>query len=111
MSYFIYSELFSSLLDPRLVEHGSTLIHIGVSYDPKINSALGLEIVMLIQIENNKGKKPRLKQKSKKPSQQIIENKIRSDISVKSTNRHINAKFKIKKEKSQVNKHGESSQL
>jgi len=31
--YFIYTDLISSLLDPRLVDPGSTLIHIG-AYDP-----------------------------------------------------------------------------
>jgi len=34
MSYFIYTDLISSLLDPRLVDPGSTLIHVG-EYDPK----------------------------------------------------------------------------
>jgi len=29
MSYFIYSDAISSLLDPRLVDPGSTLIHVG----------------------------------------------------------------------------------
>jgi len=33
-SYFIYIELISSLLDPRPVDLGSTLIHVG-AYDPK----------------------------------------------------------------------------
>jgi len=32
LSYFIYTDLISSLLDPRLVDSGSTLIHIG-AYD------------------------------------------------------------------------------
>jgi len=34
MSYFIYTDLISSLLDPRLVDPGSTLIHAG-AYGPK----------------------------------------------------------------------------
>jgi len=34
MSYFIYTELISSLLDPKLVNPGSTLIHVG-AYQPK----------------------------------------------------------------------------
>jgi len=29
MSYFIYTDLIRSLLDPRLVDPGSTLIHVG----------------------------------------------------------------------------------
>jgi len=29
-SYFIYTDLISSLLDPKLVDPGSTLIHVGV---------------------------------------------------------------------------------
>jgi len=29
MPYFIYSDLISSLLDPRLANPGSTLIHVG----------------------------------------------------------------------------------
>jgi len=29
MSHFIYTDLISSLLDPRLVDPGSTLIYIG----------------------------------------------------------------------------------
>jgi len=33
VSYFIYTDLISSLLDPRLVDHGLTLIHVG-AYDP-----------------------------------------------------------------------------
>jgi len=32
MSYFIYTDLISSLLDPRLVYPGSTLIYVG-AYD------------------------------------------------------------------------------
>jgi len=35
MSYFIYTDLISSLLDPRLVDPGSTLIHVGAYYDLK----------------------------------------------------------------------------
>jgi len=34
MSYFIYTVLISSLPDPRLVDPGLTLIHVGAS-DPK----------------------------------------------------------------------------
>jgi len=34
MSYFIYPDLISSLLDPKLVDPGSTLIHVSV-YGPK----------------------------------------------------------------------------
>jgi len=30
MSYFIYTDLNSSLLDPRLVDPGSTLVYVGV---------------------------------------------------------------------------------
>jgi len=33
MSYFIYTDLISSLLDPKLVDPGSTLIHID-AYGP-----------------------------------------------------------------------------
>jgi len=33
MSYFIYTDLISSLLDPKLVNPGSTLIHVG-AYGP-----------------------------------------------------------------------------
>jgi len=33
MSYFIYADLISSSLDPRLVDPGSTLIRIG-AYGP-----------------------------------------------------------------------------
>jgi len=33
MSYLIYIDLISSLLDQRLIDLGSTLIHIG-AYDP-----------------------------------------------------------------------------
>jgi len=29
MSYFIYTDLISSFLDPRLVDPGSTLTHVG----------------------------------------------------------------------------------
>jgi len=32
MPYFIYTDLISNLLDPRLVDPGSTLIHVG-TYD------------------------------------------------------------------------------
>jgi len=35
MSYFIYSDLISSLFDPRLVDPGSTLIYVG-TYDPNL---------------------------------------------------------------------------
>jgi len=36
MSYFNYTDLISSLLDPRLVNPGSTLTHVVVgAYDPK----------------------------------------------------------------------------
>jgi len=38
MSYFIYSDLITSLLDPRFVDLGSTLIRVG-AYDPKRNNA------------------------------------------------------------------------
>jgi len=41
MSYFIYPDLISSLLDPRLADPGSTLIHVG-AYDPNILLALFL---------------------------------------------------------------------
>jgi len=34
MSYFIYTDLISSLLDPRLVDPGSILIYVG-AYGPK----------------------------------------------------------------------------
>jgi len=34
MSYLIYTDLISCLLDPRLVDPGSTLIHVG-AYDPR----------------------------------------------------------------------------
>jgi len=34
MSYFIYTELICSLLDPRLVDPGSALIYVG-AYGPK----------------------------------------------------------------------------
>jgi len=34
MSYFIYTGLISSLLDPRLVDPGSTLIYVG-EHGPK----------------------------------------------------------------------------
>jgi len=34
MSHLIYTDLISSLLDPRLIDPGSTLIHVG-AYDPK----------------------------------------------------------------------------
>jgi len=34
MSYFIYTDLIRSLLDPRFVDPGSTLIHVG-AYGPK----------------------------------------------------------------------------
>jgi len=46
MSYFIYTDLISSLLDPRLVEPGSTLIHVG-AYDPRwrIRSTLAHRVV------------------------------------------------------------------
>jgi len=37
MSYFIYTDLISSLLDPRLVNPGSILIHVG-AYDPNCSS-------------------------------------------------------------------------
>jgi len=33
MSYFIYTDIISSLLDPRLADPGSTLIHVG-AYGP-----------------------------------------------------------------------------
>jgi len=33
MSYFIYADLISSLLNPRHVDPGSTLIHVG-AYGP-----------------------------------------------------------------------------
>jgi len=40
MSYFIYTDLISSLRDPRLVDPGSTLIYVG-AYNPwKINFVL-----------------------------------------------------------------------
>jgi len=32
MSYFIYIDLISSLLDPKFVDPGSILIHIGAYY-------------------------------------------------------------------------------
>jgi len=39
MSYCIYTDLISSLLDPRLLDPGSTLIHVGAyhvgAYGPK----------------------------------------------------------------------------
>jgi len=35
ISYFIYIDLISSLLDPRLVDPGSTLLYVG-AYGPKI---------------------------------------------------------------------------
>jgi len=31
MSYFIYTDSINSLLDPRLVDLGSTLIHVGIT--------------------------------------------------------------------------------
>jgi len=34
MAYFIYTDLIRSLLDPRLVDPGSTLIYVG-AYDPR----------------------------------------------------------------------------
>jgi len=34
MSYFVHTDLNNSLLDPRLVDLGSTLIHVG-AYDTK----------------------------------------------------------------------------
>jgi len=34
MSYFIYTDFISSLLDPRFVDPGSSLIYIG-AYGPK----------------------------------------------------------------------------
>jgi len=34
MSYFIYTNLISSFLDPKLVDPGSTLINVG-AYDPE----------------------------------------------------------------------------
>jgi len=37
MSYFIFTDLISCLLDPRLVDPGSTLIYVG-AYDPKFLS-------------------------------------------------------------------------
>jgi len=40
MSYFIYTDLISYLLDPRLVDPGSTLIHVS-AYDPDIRSNEG----------------------------------------------------------------------
>jgi len=36
MSYFTYTDLISSSLDPKLVDPGSTLIHVG-AYGPKTN--------------------------------------------------------------------------
>jgi len=39
MSYFIYIDLISSLLDPRLVDLGSTLIYVG-TYGPNRMSFL-----------------------------------------------------------------------
>jgi len=37
MSYFIYTDLISSFLDPRLVDPGSTLIHVGAC-GPKVQN-------------------------------------------------------------------------
>jgi len=34
MSYFIYTDLICTLLDPKLVDPGSILIYVG-AYDPK----------------------------------------------------------------------------
>jgi len=34
MQYFIYIDVFCSLLDPRLVDPGLTMIHVG-AYAPK----------------------------------------------------------------------------
>jgi len=47
MLYFIYTDLISSLLDPRFVDPGSILIHVG-AYDPKIfNSFKNLKKTLL----------------------------------------------------------------
>jgi len=45
MPYFIYTDLISSLLAPRLVDPGSTLIHVG-AYDRKIGYELILELLI-----------------------------------------------------------------
>jgi len=37
MPYFIYTDLISTLLDPKLVDPGSVLIHVG-TYDPNNNN-------------------------------------------------------------------------
>jgi len=37
MSCFIYTDLISSLLDPKLVNPGSTLIHVGATLINRIN--------------------------------------------------------------------------
>jgi len=34
MSYFIYTDLIGSLLEPKFVDPGSTLIHVGDPYAP-----------------------------------------------------------------------------
>jgi len=45
MSYFIYADIISSLLDIRLVDPGSTLIQVG-AYDPK-SSEKSLKVAAL----------------------------------------------------------------
>jgi len=38
MSYFIHTDLISSLLDPRLVDPGSTLIHVAAYDAMRVNN-------------------------------------------------------------------------
>jgi len=42
MSYFIYTDLITSLLDPSLVDPGSTLIHVG-AHSPKNKNIVRME--------------------------------------------------------------------
>jgi len=46
MPYFIYTDIISSLLDPKLVDPGSTLIHVG-KYGTKL-----LEIARIYAVMN-----------------------------------------------------------
>jgi len=45
MSYFIYTDLISSLLDPRLVDPGSTLIFYIGAYGPECYSRVGTHLL------------------------------------------------------------------
>jgi len=48
MSYFIYIDLISSLLDPKLVDLGSNLIHVG-AYDSTLVHTTPCWCIRLLQ--------------------------------------------------------------